>query len=109
MRPRLAFQRITQAGAEALFASCNVLVLDARDSAAFQQDPIPGAQHLSTANISAAISTTPKTMPVLIYCYHGHASQEYAQIFSDFGFLEVYSLDGGRAAWAGGASPPSPG
>jgi len=106
MRHRLAFQRITPSAAESLFSSCNVLVLDVRDSTAFYHDPIPGAQHLSMANISAVISTTPKTMPVLIYCYHGHASQEYAQIFLDFGFLEVYSLDGGRAAWADKASPP---
>jgi len=29
---------------------------------------------------------------ILIYCYHGFASREYAQIFSDFGFPSL-SLD----------------
>jgi len=36
---------------------------------------------------------------VLLYCYHGNASQTYGQMFADFGFAEVYSLDGGFAAW----------
>ena len=46
------------------------------------------------------LSATPKDAPVLIYCYHGNASQEFAQIFSDFRFREVYSLDGGYEAWS---------
>src|SRR6266568_8889111 len=54
---------------------------------------------VSHANISAVLGTTAKAQPILIYCYHGNASREYAQIFSDFGFSEVYSLDGGYEAW----------
>jgi len=38
-------------------------------------------------------------VPVLLVCYHGNASQTYGQMFADFGFAEVYSLDGGFAAW----------
>ncbi len=43
--------------------------------------------------------TTPKDRPVLIYCYHGNASQVRAQTFADFRFKKVYSLDGGYESW----------
>ena len=36
---------------------------------------------------------------LLIYCYHGHTSQHLAEFFSDFGFKDVYSLEGGYEAW----------
>lgn len=66
---------------------------------------INGARHLSVRNLSEVTSRTAKDTPILICCYHGHASREYAQIFSDFGFTEVYSLDGGYEAWRG--RPPA--
>ncbi|MBO0752428.1 MAG: hypothetical protein J2P53_09965, partial [Bradyrhizobiaceae bacterium] len=46
------------------------------------------------------IGSTRKTAPILIYCYRGNASQEYAKILCDFGFEDVLSLDGGFEAWS---------
>jgi thiosulfate sulfurtransferase len=40
-----------------------------------------------------------KQRSLLIYCYHGHASEHLAEIFTDFGFKDVYSLVGGYASW----------
>jgi thiosulfate/3-mercaptopyruvate sulfurtransferase len=60
-------------------------------------------------NISGVINGTAKDRPVLIYCYHGHASREYAQVFTDFGFSDVYSLDGGYEAWRTRPKVASPG
>ncbi|MDP1910599.1 MAG: thiosulfate sulfurtransferase GlpE [Hyphomicrobium sp.] len=99
MRQRAAFQRIDTRTAQALLSHPELLVLDARDAGSFDQSHIDGAQTLSSATLSHLLSETAKARPILIYCYHGNASQEYAQIFSDFGFSEVYSLDGGYQAW----------
>jgi rhodanese-related sulfurtransferase len=99
MRPRTPFQRIDVQRAEALFARGDLAVLDVRDAGSFDQSHIDGAQHVTSANLSAVLGATAKTRTILIYCYHGNASREYAQIFSDFGFPEVYSLDGGYEAW----------
>lgn len=99
MRTRTPFQRIDVRQAEALFAHDELVVLDVRDARSFDQSHIDGAQHVTSANLSAVLGTIPKTRPVLIYCYHGNASREYGQILSDFGFPEVYSLDGGYEAW----------
>ena len=78
----------------------DVLVLDVRDAKSFGKAHIDGALHVSTANLSTVIDGTAKNRPILIYCYHGNASREYARIFADFGFSEVYSLDGGYEAWS---------
>ncbi len=99
MKPRPPFQRIDVAGAETLLSRRDPLVLDARDAGSFAKSRIDGAQPVSSANLGAVIGATAKTRPILIYCYHGNASREYAQTFSDFGFMEVYSLDGGYEAW----------
>jgi rhodanese-related sulfurtransferase len=74
-------------------------VLDVRDAESFRTAHIWGAQQVSTTTLSVVINGTTKSRPILIYCYHGNASREFAQIFSDFGFLEVYSLDGGYEVW----------
>jgi thiosulfate/3-mercaptopyruvate sulfurtransferase len=109
MRARTPFQRIDVARAEDLLERSDLLVLDARDAGSFEKSHVNGAQPISSANLSAVVGDTAKTRPILIYCYHGNASQEYAQTFSDFGFGEVYSLDGGYEAWcskpAASASP----
>ena len=99
MRPRTPFERIDAQRAETLFSHSDLVVFDARDAGSFDKSHIDGARHLSSANLSAVLSATARNRPILIYCYHGNASQEYAQTFSDFGFSEVYSLDGGYEAW----------
>jgi rhodanese-related sulfurtransferase len=99
MRPRTPFQRIDIRRAEALLSQADPLVLDARDAGSFATSRIDGAQPVSSVSIDAIIGVTAKTRPILIYCYHGNASREVAQTFSDFGFAEVYSLDGGYEAW----------
>jgi thiosulfate/3-mercaptopyruvate sulfurtransferase len=99
MRPRTPFQRIGIAEAEALLERGDVLVLDARDAGSFAKSRVDGAEQISSANLSAVVGSTARNRPILIYCYHGNASREYAQIFADFAFSEVYSLDGGFEAW----------
>jgi len=99
MTQRTPFQCIDVESAEILLSHSDPLVLDARDARSFATSCINGAQPLSSVNLGTVIGVTAKTRPILIYCYHGNASREYAQTFSDFGFSEVYSLDGGYEAW----------
>ncbi len=107
MRARTPFQRIDAQRAEALFTRGDLAVLDVRDAGSFDQSHVEGAEHVTSGNLSAVLGATAKTRPILIYCYHGNASREYGQIFSDFGFSEVYSLDGGYEAWR--TRPPARG
>lgn len=107
MNNATVFQRISIDEAASIMDRKDVLVFDVRDRASFESARIGSAQHLSSANLDAVIFSAPKTVPVLIYCYHGNASQIYAQMFGDFGFREVYSMDGGFDAWSKKQSGPS--
>lgn len=70
-----------------------------RDAPSFSQAHIEGARNVSDRNLGDILTSLPKDRPVLIYCYRGNGSQVLAQTFLDFGFSEVYSLDGGFEAW----------
>ncbi len=98
MSARNPFRCINIRSAELLLERIDLLVLDARDAGTFDESHIDRAQLLSSATLTAFLNSN-RDRPILIYCYHGNASREYAQIFSDFGFSEVYSLEGGYQAW----------
>jgi len=100
-----SFQRISPAHAadhiRRLHAGVRALALfDTRDEQSYSQGHIKGADHLSEQDFSYVVSTLPKNIPVMIYCYHGNASQIYANMFADFRYTEVYSVDGGYEALA---------
>lgn len=99
MKRRTPFRCVGIPDAEDMIRRSDVLVVDVRDTESFKRGHIVGAQHVSMANLFHVINGMEKDRPVLICCYHGHASREYAQVFTDFGFSEVYSLDGGYEAW----------
>ncbi len=78
-----------------------------RDFRSYMTGHHPKALHLTDSNLRSLIKHTSKQVPILIYCYHGHSSQDMAQLFGDFGFSEVYSLDGGWEAWFQMITPPT--
>lgn len=103
------YERLEPAQAAAWLAEHpQALVLDARDAAAHAAGAIGGAQgqvlRLDGRNHEALLLREPRNRPVFIYCYRGHASQTYAQMFADFGFIRVADLVGGHEAWARAAA-----
>lgn len=99
MRQRTPYRCIGVTEAGTIVAEGKALLLDVRDAASYQAGHVEGARNITFSGLSDIIGGTPKSQPVLIYCYHGHASQEYAQTLSDFGFINTFSLDGGYEAW----------
>ena len=99
MNGRKPFRNISVADAKALIATRSPVIFDVRAKDAYDQAHIGGAQHLTVVLMSQITARLPNDIPVLIYCYHGFASQEWGQIFSDFRYQEVYSLEGGYEAW----------
>ena len=85
-----------------IFSACEhdrpYTLFDARDAHAFGHGHIPTAQPLAEREIGNWLGKLPRAQPVLIYCYHGFSSQTFAKTFADFGFREVYSVDGGLPA-----------
>jgi thiosulfate sulfurtransferase len=94
------FTRINVEQAETLLArEANIMLLDMRDARAYCQGHDPRAIHLNDLTLRTLLKCTPKQMHLIIGCYHGNSSQDMARLFSDFGFSNCYSLDGGYEAW----------
>jgi len=94
-----SYNRIGHPQADELLRRSDVQVLDVRDAESYLKGHIDGAQNISTRNLGGFIGGGNKDAPVLVYCYHGNSSQEYAKILVQFGFTDVSSLDGGYEAW----------
>jgi rhodanese-related sulfurtransferase len=75
-------------------------LFDVRDLAAYRQGHVDGAAHLAEDRLMGWFRRLPKEQPVVIYCYKGNMSKTYAQMFSDFRFTRVFSVDGGYEALA---------
>lgn len=95
----MKWHNVSVTEAEEMLYDSEILVLDMRDFSAYLRGHHPRALHLHEQNLRALLKHTARSVPVLIYCYHGHRSQDMAQLFSDFGFTSCYSLDGGYEAW----------
>lgn len=98
------FQEISVAAARRLIRDRSPVILDVRDAAAFRDARIPNALHVSLSTLKAQAGQLARENPLLVYCYRGHLSRDFAELFSDFGFREVYSLEGGFHAWHAGAA-----
>ena len=91
-----AFVRISAAEAAVLIDGCPAAaIFDVRDLVSYQKAHVDGAAHLAEDRLLAWMKRLPKETPVVIYCYKGTASQAFAQMFIDFRYLRVFSVDGG--------------
>ncbi len=82
-------------------------IFDVRDRQSYQQAHLEGAMHLSEDRLPLWFERIGREEPLLIYCYHGNASKTFAQMFSDFRFQRVYSVDGGYRPLARVVSAPA--
>lgn len=104
-----AYHRISAAEALALLAAePKPTLFDVRDLATYQRGHLDGAAQLSEDRMPAWMRRLAKDAPIVIYCYHGNASQTYAQMFVDFRFARVYSVDGGYPALTAALAAQAP-
>jgi rhodanese-related sulfurtransferase len=93
---RVPYQCIPASQAATLIRQeTGLTIFDVRDLGSYRLGHVENAAQLSEERVAAWVRRLPKEQPVLIYCYHGNASQTYAQMFSDFRFTRVFSVDGG--------------
>jgi rhodanese-related sulfurtransferase len=90
---------VTVEEAQRMIADMPVLVLDMRDFRAYQNGHFPKSIHLNDLNMHQLLKHTAKQVPILIYCDHGHKSQDMVKVFVKRGFTNCFSLDGGFDVW----------
>ncbi len=94
----MSFIRISATQARELLSE-NSMVVDIRDPQSFAAGCIENAVNIDGDNVDDFISNSDLTRPLIVCCYHGNTSQSAAAYFSENGFLQTYSLDGGYEAW----------
>lgn len=94
-----SFTRISPNDAKTLIDQGNSQIIDIRDEMSFQTGRIKSATRVDNQNIGQFIAQANQQAPLIVCCYHGNSSQGAAQYFSEQGFQEVYSLDGGFEHW----------
>lgn len=93
------FQLINVDDARQRLTNENVQLVDIRDPQSYQDGHIDGAFHLSNASITQFMEQVELHTPVFVICYHGNSSKGVAQYLCELGYLYVYSVEGGMAAW----------
>jgi len=78
----------------------DLAVFDLRAAEHFAAGHLAEARHLEQAGFPALLGRLPRHAPILLYCYHGYASQGWAETFADFRFSSALSVDGGYEALA---------
>jgi len=93
------FQTIPVSELKPLLQSDDSLLLDCRKLQDYKAGHIENALHSHDALVESLIKKGDKNRTLVIYCYHGHASEHLAELFASFGFSKVYSLAGGYESW----------
>lgn len=93
------FSRISANDAKHLIEQGNSQIIDIRDAMSFQAGHMTSATRIDNQNIDSFMSQADKQAPLIVCCYHGNSSQGAANYFSEQGFTESYSLDGGYEQW----------
>jgi rhodanese-related sulfurtransferase len=77
------------------------VILDIRDQDEFAAGHIRDARHIPLKDLKSRISELGKfkSKSVIVVCSSGAQSARAASQLKSAGFTEVYSLDGGLAAW----------
>lgn len=95
----MAYKRISIDEAKALVDAGGVTIGDVRDADSFGAARIENAINVAHETMDEFLAAADKNKPLLLYCYHGNSSQGAANYFSELGFVEIYSMDGGFEAW----------
>ena len=93
------FENISIEQAKNLLNSSSCTVFDIRDEHSYDRGRIPGAMRINEQIIRRMRKSEQRDAPVIVYCYHGNSSKDIARLLCDFGFSDVYNLEGGYTAW----------
>lgn len=94
-----SFTHISVEEAKSMVNEGKALAIDIRQPEKYQEARLPGAKHLSRAELDSFTETMDKEQPLIVYCNRGNSSQTVAQHLVEVGFNQVYSMDGGFTAW----------
>ncbi|HEY9169611.1 MAG TPA: rhodanese-like domain-containing protein [Lutibacter sp.] len=81
--------------------AANQTIIDIRTPQEFSQGHIDGAININyyDNNFIDQIAKYDKNQPIFIYCRSGNRTSSASKKIADFGFTEIYDLEGGILYW----------
>ena len=79
----------------------DAVVLDVRTAEEFQTGKVPNAVNVDFNNpaFKSIMNGQNKEKPYFVYCAKGGRSAKAVSLMKEFGFKNVYDLEGGMSAW----------
>lgn len=81
------------------------IVIDVREKKEFKTGHLTGALHMPLGSLPEKIESLSKEETYVMVCHLGHRAQEAATLLKKKGFLSIYVLSGGVAAWSADGFP----
>lgn len=87
--------------------NADLCLIDVREQEEWQQGHIAEAMHIPLGDIAKRINNDVPNQQTAVYlhCKAGVRSMHAAQIISELGYSEVYSVDGGIIDWVNAGYP----
>ncbi len=87
--------------AAAMHSENKAIILDVREDDEWNEHHIPGAVHISLAQLDQRLAELQsyKNTTIITQCKSGRRSAQAQQVLQAAGFSKVYSLEGGIQAW----------
>lgn len=83
-------------------------LLDVREPNEYAYCHLDGATLISLRTIPQRLNEIPRDRAIIAMCHHGMRSLQAAQFLENAGFMNIYNLTGGVAAWADQVDPNFP-
>jgi len=93
---------------EALRLESRFELVDVRSDEEIRRGVIAGARHIPLHLLPARYQEISRDVPVVFYCQSGARSMQAGAFLIAKGWLKVYNLSGGLAAWLRGGLPVAP-
>ncbi len=96
----MSYRNIYADQIEAFLKQPDTVALDIRDYHSYAKGHLQGAEHADEQCMSKLIRKRKEKPQVLVYCYHGTLSRDFAALVHNLGFEHVYHLEGGYNSWS---------
>ncbi|MCL1620793.1 rhodanese-like domain-containing protein [Ralstonia pseudosolanacearum] len=93
--------QVSASAATQLINRRNAVVVDVREAAEYAAGHLPQAKHAALGDLAgkAAGLAKNKETPIILVCQTGQRAGRAQAVLKQAGYSEVYSLEGGLAAW----------
>lgn len=84
------------------------VLLDVREEWEYRHCHLPDSQLIPMGTVPGRLHEIDRGRDVVVVCHHGIRSYQVARFLEHHGFIRIYNLSGGVAAWSRDVDPSLP-